>query len=266
MLTQWPDPRKMQISLTGFLEKRAAPFMNELWHHLVSAQASVGGVPRAFVEQKKREMQAMRDETTSLAQRVRLPSRDERGPPSSRRWDRGRSPVRNRPRHGDAHEFVDKRGNVTRRERDAGWVGARHLPQGPRAGRAPTEDPRDTYDEFGRDTAYRRAHERHTHGYADERSRDARREGDIWSSPASRSYRDGRHHSTYRDETPPPGPGRRRDEARSPLPAGAATPVYTRGDTTPVYPRGDATPRYERGDTTPRYARDDSPQYSPPPP
>ena len=72
-----PDPRRMQITLTGFLEKRAAPFMNELWRLLLSAQASVGGVPRAFVEQKKREMQATREENTrAMSEMQRRHGRD----------------------------------------------------------------------------------------------------------------------------------------------------------------------------------------------
>lgn len=121
-LYQFPDPRKMQISLTGFLEKRAPPFMHELWGHLLSAQVSVGGVPRAFVEQKKREMQAQREEHASMMEQVRTrgPSAPERrGPPADRRWDRGRAPVEAKYRRD---VFVDKRGNVTRRERDQGWV------------------------------------------------------------------------------------------------------------------------------------------------
>lgn len=121
---QFPDPRKIQISLTGFLEKRALPFTHELWRHLLSAQVSVGGVPRAFVEQKKREMQAQREEHASMMGqlRSRAPSApDRRGPPPDRRWDRGRAPIE-ADRRRDV--FVDKRGNVTSRERDHGWVRA----------------------------------------------------------------------------------------------------------------------------------------------
>lgn len=112
-----PNPRRMQITLTGFLEKRAAPFMNELWRLLLSAQASVGGVPRAFVEQKKREMQAMREENTSAVSEVqRRYGRDhgtEDRPRPSRRWDRGRSPIqRDEPR----------RDSWRRDRHDQGWA------------------------------------------------------------------------------------------------------------------------------------------------
>lgn len=51
---QFPDPRKMQINLTGFLNgKNARSFMGELWDLLVSAQESVTGIPDAFLQQKK---------------------------------------------------------------------------------------------------------------------------------------------------------------------------------------------------------------------
>lgn len=53
-ILQFPDPRKMQINLTGFLNGRnARSFMGELWDLLVSAQESVTGIPEAFLQQKK---------------------------------------------------------------------------------------------------------------------------------------------------------------------------------------------------------------------
>ena len=127
---QFPDPRKMQISLTGFLEKCARPFMAELWSLLLSAQDSVAGIPRAFVEQKKREMQQARAETDHVMSEVRrrgaagTAPHDAHAPPTAR-FDRGRSPIaadRRRDAQRPPDSFVDKRGNVTRRERDAGWV------------------------------------------------------------------------------------------------------------------------------------------------
>lgn len=54
---QNPDPRKMQIMLTGFLNgKNARIFMGELWDLLLSAQASPSGIPKQFLDQKKEEL------------------------------------------------------------------------------------------------------------------------------------------------------------------------------------------------------------------
>lgn len=54
---QWPDPRKMQINLTGFLNgKNARVFMTDLWELLLSAQESPSGIPPKFIEQKKEEL------------------------------------------------------------------------------------------------------------------------------------------------------------------------------------------------------------------
>ncbi|WWC69739.1 uncharacterized protein I206_103682 [Kwoniella pini CBS 10737] len=54
-----PDPKKMQISLVGFMDKHgAAAFMDALWTLLLSAQNTIGGVPAEFIEAKKKELQA----------------------------------------------------------------------------------------------------------------------------------------------------------------------------------------------------------------
>ena len=56
-LFQNPDPKEMQMNLTGFLHsKYARIFLQELWDLLLSAQETVGGIPAKFVEQKKEEI------------------------------------------------------------------------------------------------------------------------------------------------------------------------------------------------------------------
>ncbi|KAL5522779.1 hypothetical protein ACEPAG_8797 [Sanghuangporus baumii] len=56
-----PDPRKMQINLTGFLTAKTPEFMIALWQLLLEAQASPGGIPKTFVEEKKEEMRRARE-------------------------------------------------------------------------------------------------------------------------------------------------------------------------------------------------------------
>ncbi|WFD35002.1 hypothetical protein MCUN1_001848 [Malassezia cuniculi] len=113
---RYPDPRKMQISLTGFLEKNARIFMAELWRLLLDAQDSVGGIPKLFVERKKREMAERRVEESEMMAQVqrRAPEEPRAAPVRGRRWDKGEPPI--------TREFVDRHGNVTRHERDNGWV------------------------------------------------------------------------------------------------------------------------------------------------
>ena len=54
---QHPDPKDMQMNLTGFLNgKNARIFMQELWDLLTSAQENIGGIPTIFLEQKKEEI------------------------------------------------------------------------------------------------------------------------------------------------------------------------------------------------------------------
>ncbi len=56
-----PDPKKIQINLTGFLNgKNARVFMGELWGMLASAQKNESGIPQALLEQKKEELKGRR--------------------------------------------------------------------------------------------------------------------------------------------------------------------------------------------------------------
>merc|ERR1711913_130964 len=58
-----PDPRKIQINLTGFLNgKYARVFMGELWTHLVSAQDSDNGIPEELLNAKMDEMKSRKSE------------------------------------------------------------------------------------------------------------------------------------------------------------------------------------------------------------
>uniref|UniRef100_A0A0K8SVD8 Serine/arginine repetitive matrix protein 1 n=1 Tax=Lygus hesperus TaxID=30085 RepID=A0A0K8SVD8_LYGHE len=51
---KFPDPKKMQINLTGFLNgKNARVFMTDLWELLLSAQESPSGIPDVLMEMKK---------------------------------------------------------------------------------------------------------------------------------------------------------------------------------------------------------------------
>ncbi|KAJ3987832.1 PWI domain-containing protein, partial [Lentinula detonsa] len=56
-----PDPKKMQINLTGFLTKDTPAFMSALWKLLLEAQSDMTGVPRTFVEEKKEELRRARE-------------------------------------------------------------------------------------------------------------------------------------------------------------------------------------------------------------
>jgi hypothetical protein len=52
-LVKEPDPRKMQINLTGFLNgKHARIFMGELWQMLDSAQKNESGIPQELLDLK----------------------------------------------------------------------------------------------------------------------------------------------------------------------------------------------------------------------
>ena len=54
---RYPDPKLLQINLTGFLNsKNSRQFLGELWELLVSAQSSTSGIPDVLIEKKKVEL------------------------------------------------------------------------------------------------------------------------------------------------------------------------------------------------------------------
>jgi hypothetical protein len=57
---QAPDPRDIQINITGFLESKTKIFMKELWSLLISAQNNIHGIPTEMLEQKKQELEKER--------------------------------------------------------------------------------------------------------------------------------------------------------------------------------------------------------------
>lgn len=50
------DGRKMQLDVTGFLEKQSGAFIAELWTLLVDAQEQPSGIPSVFLQKKKDEI------------------------------------------------------------------------------------------------------------------------------------------------------------------------------------------------------------------
>ncbi|KAI8061136.1 PWI domain-containing protein [Gongronella butleri] len=63
-----PDPRRIQINLTGFLETKTPEFMLALWKLLLSAQESPSGIPAEFIAQKKEELRRKKDQEDARRQ------------------------------------------------------------------------------------------------------------------------------------------------------------------------------------------------------
>lgn len=90
------DPKMLQISMTGFMERKAGAFCSELWKNLLSAQASPVGVPQEFLERKKQELEKKRHEADRVKEelarrRAELEAANEGAAPP-RRHSRSRSP------------------------------------------------------------------------------------------------------------------------------------------------------------------------------
>ncbi|CAF4567807.1 unnamed protein product, partial [Rotaria sp. Silwood2] len=62
-----PDPKMMQINLTGFLGgSKARLFIGELWNLLASGQSLPDGIPAELVEMKKKYLQKKKEEDDRL--------------------------------------------------------------------------------------------------------------------------------------------------------------------------------------------------------
>lgn len=63
---QFPDPKLLQIRITGFLEQDSSQFCLALWRLLISAQNSLGGIPPQFLAKKKSDILARKVETERI--------------------------------------------------------------------------------------------------------------------------------------------------------------------------------------------------------
>lgn len=68
---QTVDPRQLQISLTGFLEKNTSLFCRELWQLLISATETGTGIPQRFLDEKAAEMKRLREEQEAVMARLK---------------------------------------------------------------------------------------------------------------------------------------------------------------------------------------------------
>ena len=107
--TKDPDPKKMQISLSGFLNgKNARIFMGELWKLLDSAQKTTSGIPQEFIDKKKEEMKSKPHDGLNQFEKDKVEHKDE----LKRRNDAIRAL---RKELADANELIDtlKNGGLT---------------------------------------------------------------------------------------------------------------------------------------------------------
>ncbi|SIO73885.1 PWI domain-containing protein C825.05c [Babesia microti strain RI] len=60
------DPKLLVVNITGFMAKKAQPFVAELWEHMLSAQETEHGVPTGFIQDKKQEIEMLKQKSQLL--------------------------------------------------------------------------------------------------------------------------------------------------------------------------------------------------------
>ncbi|PHH68980.1 hypothetical protein CDD82_156 [Ophiocordyceps australis] len=202
-----PDIKSLQIQLTGFLDKDAASFCQELWALLLSAQDSRSGVPKELLEARKRELmqQEKNDASRAMPRREREapePARREREvPPPPREedrsdWRHAADSWRAPPRRGD-------RAFAPRGRHGAGRGGQRLSPPGFRA-----HDSYVPHSRRGREQAPRRGRYRSRSESSRSRSRsrshghdrDSRHSASLQTRRRQSPMRRERSGSPYRDQ------------------------------------------------------------------
>lgn len=117
-LKQDPDPRKLQIRLMGFLESKTKVFVEELWKLCISAQDSVGGIPKEFLEEKRQELEKASSAQKKVVEKLQSEQetiKRER----SRSRSRDRAEETRRRRYSKERERRTRRRNSRSRSRSA---------------------------------------------------------------------------------------------------------------------------------------------------
>ncbi|KAJ1944107.1 hypothetical protein FBU59_002697, partial [Linderina macrospora] len=91
-----PDPKSIQVNLTGFLESKTQGFMQDLWTLLLEAQDCQGGIPESLVKKKMDQMQKKREMEAKIREQIRISNERSHGPSGSRDSYRRRTDRRSR--------------------------------------------------------------------------------------------------------------------------------------------------------------------------
>merc|ERR1711971_944652 len=108
----------LQVNMTGFMERKAAPFCSELWKYLLSAQESPVGVPKEFVEKKKEELRQKREEADKVQEELKRRRQElEEAQKATRGANRGRGSHSRSPAREDFRRVPGVLGEDGKKER-----------------------------------------------------------------------------------------------------------------------------------------------------
>ncbi|KAJ2521222.1 separin protein [Coemansia sp. RSA 1939] len=74
-----PDPKMMQVNLTGFLESNTQEFMQSLWKILLEAQKGPGGIPESLIQKKIDELKHKREQEELIKANIAIANQRMRG-------------------------------------------------------------------------------------------------------------------------------------------------------------------------------------------
>ncbi|KAJ3260329.1 hypothetical protein HK103_000964 [Boothiomyces macroporosus] len=129
LLEEEPDPKEIQLKITGFLEDSTFGFMKKLWTLLVSAQSNPMGIPQEFMDKQKEEIRKQRERDIAIFEEIKRVREEEDAKKASktdhpdtkeRRSDRERRREREDKRERgysrERREYGDRRDRESDRE------------------------------------------------------------------------------------------------------------------------------------------------------
>uniref|UniRef100_A0A1D1YDA5 Serine/arginine repetitive matrix protein 1 n=1 Tax=Anthurium amnicola TaxID=1678845 RepID=A0A1D1YDA5_9ARAE len=171
------DGKKIQIQLTGFMEKNTGKFMRELWGLLLSAQQNASGVPQQFLDEKEEEMRKKKVESDRISQEIQKKKEREEQEPEYVKQKR-----------------LDGEADVTGHVDAASDAGLKHSVR-----RASSANPEEERELDGRHNSRRMSRRHSSSPHSDDRSpvfqRSTRTKSSSRSFSNSRSYSEDGHKS-----------------------------------------------------------------------
>ncbi|SZF00279.1 unnamed protein product [Blumeria hordei] len=126
--SRYPDIKKTQIQLTGFLDKDTAGFCKELWKLCLSAQENPQGVPKELLEAKKLELIQEKLEAGKAAEEARKKREAEQHQQQDNSKIRSRQNEReDRSNRGERGEYGDRNSRGGRRDSWRGGFAERDI-------------------------------------------------------------------------------------------------------------------------------------------
>lgn len=197
---QFPDAKRLQVSITGFLEHDSSEFCRDLWKILISAQNSIGGIPPQFLAKKKMDILNRRAESERIKAELAKRRTGENGEELNSEGN-GNEPEENlEAEKKKLEEATKKIEDLNKKFKEEKWEGGEENKHSKKRSRDRSREPRSSSRERRRSHSRERRRERRNRR---SHSRERRRDDDRYNKRRHRGdekRRENRRRSNSEDE------------------------------------------------------------------